>query len=215
MYKISASVLTADFLHLTEEIDSVIDHIDELHLDVCDGHFVPSLSFGEGIAAQIGARYADKCHIDTHLMVSNPKQRAETFIQSGSRSIVFHIEASAHPHTLITSLQRENIAAGLALIPKTPAAALEPLAEFCQRILIMTVNPGFGGQNIIMPMLKKAEWIRAHIGDEIDIVVDGGINADTIRDAKNAGANVFVIGSALFNSRQRIEYIHTLRQALL
>lgn len=213
-YRISASILSGDFLCLAEEIDSIVDHIDELHLDVCDGHFVPSLSFGEVVSAQLGARYAARCHIDTHLMVSNPQERIEAFLESGAKSIIFHLEASLHPHTLITHLQKHNITAGLGVIPRTPARAIVSLAEFCQRILVMTVNPGFGGQALIPQMLKKVEEIRTIVGDEVDIIVDGGINLDTIRDAKNAGANVFVVGSALLSAPKRLEYIQQLRDLL-
>lgn len=213
-YKISASILTGNFLHLADEIDSIIDHIDELHLDVCDGNFVPSLSFGEGVSGQLGAYYAKRCHIDAHLMVNNPQERIVPFLESGAKSIVFHIEASLHPHTLITNLQKHDIAAGIGVIPRTPAVAIAPLAPFCQRILVMTVNPGFGGQVLIPQMLKKVEEIRMIVGDEVDIIVDGGVNLNTIYDAKNAGANVFVVGSALLNAPQRIEYIQKLRAIL-
>lgn len=213
-YKISASILTADFLRLGHEIDSLVGHVDELHLDVCDGHFVPSLSFGDDLVTQICARYADRCHVDAHLMVANPEQRAEPLVATGARSVVFHVEATLHPHTLLTTLQQHGIAVGLGVIPKTPETAIQPLIEFCQRVLVMTVNPGFGGQALILPMLKKVERMRKLAGDGIDIIVDGGVNLTTIRDAKNAGANIFVIGSALLNAAQRVEYIHALRDAL-
>lgn len=213
-YKISASILTGDFLRLAEEIDSIIDHVDELHLDVCDGHFVPSLSFGEAVSAQLGTHYAKRCHIDAHLMVSNPQERIPPFLESGAQSVIFHIEAAMYPHTLIADLQSADIVAGIGVIPRTPAAAIIPLAEFCQRILVMTVNPGFGGQALIPQMLKKVAAIRLIVGDKVDIIVDGGINLNTIRDAKNAGANIFVVGSALLNAPKRIEYIQQLRAVL-
>lgn len=213
-YKISASILTGDFLHLAAEIDSVLDHVDELHLDVCDGHFVPSLSFGEGIATQLGMRYRERCHLDAHLMVSNPEQLAERFIDTRVHSLIFHIEASLHPHTLMKRLQSNDIAAGLGVIPRTPVVAIAPLAEFCQRVLVMSVNPGFGGQTLIPQMLRKVEEIREMLGSEVDIIVDGGVNLETIRDAKNAGANIFVVGSALLKAANRVEYIQALRTAL-
>lgn len=213
-YKISASILTGNFLSLAQDIESIIEHIDELHLDVCDGHFVPSLSFGEGISAQIGTRYATRTHIDTHLMVSNPKERVIPFLESYTKSLIFHIEATLHPHTLLLYLQKKSIVGGLGVIPRTPAEAIAPLAEFCERVLVMTVNPGFGGQTLIPQMLRKVEKIRAIVGDNTDIIVDGGINLSTITDAKNAGANVFVIGSALLDSSNRVEYLQQVRALL-
>jgi len=213
-YKISASILNVDFLSLADEIDSVIEYIDELHLDICDGTFVPSLSFGGEVTARIGTRYHKQCHIDAHLMVMEPQEHVSSFIAAGSRSIIFHLEAHLHPLTLMSALQSKNIAAGIGIIPKTPAAALASIADFCDRVLIMTVNPGFGNQRLITPMLKKVEEVRKIIGDEKDIIVDGGINDATIRDAKNAGANIFVVGSALFKTPARREYIEQLRALL-
>ena len=213
-YKVSASILDIDFLHAAEEVDSIIEHVDELHLDICDGDFVPSLSFGTKISALIGARYARRCHIDTHLMISAPQKYFQGFVDAGARSIIFHIEAVRYPHTLITALQSHNVSAGVGIIPKTPASVLAPLYEFCNRVLVMTVNPGFGGQSLIPQMLRKVEHIRQQGGDDMDIIVDGGININTIQDAKNAGANVFVIGSGLFNAPQRVEYIQQIRSVL-
>lgn len=213
-YKISVSILTADFLHLAEEIDSVIDYVDELHLDVCDGHFVPSLSFGGGLSGQLGAKYSSRCHVDVHLMISNPQEQMTSFLELGAKSIVFHIEAASHPRTLLTTLREQNVIAGIAIVPTTPATEIASLTEFVQRVLIMTVNPGFGGQALIPEMLRKTEQVRKIVGDEVDIIVDGGINLDTIRDAKCAGANIFVIGSALINAPKRVEYIQQLRDSL-
>lgn len=207
--------MTGDFLHLAAEIDSILGYIDELHLDVCDGHFVPSLSFGEVITTPLSARYRERCHLDAHLMVGNPEERAEHFIDARVHSLVFHVEASLHPHTLLKRLQSNGIAAGLGVIPRTPASAIAPLAEFCQRVLVMGVNPGFGGQKLILQMLRKVEEIREILGGAVDIIVDGGVNLETIRDVKNAGANIFVVGSALLNAANRVEYIRALRSAVV
>jgi len=210
--KISASILNADFSCLNGDIQSVINHIDEIHCDVMDGHFVHNISFGAPLVQAVRSAFPQAV-IDTHLMISDPEQYREDFIKAGSDILVFHYEATPHAYITLKRIKEAGIRAGISVTPATEISLLEPLAPFLDRVLIMTVEPGFGGQQFIPEMLPKIRKARALFG-EIDIQVDGGINEKTLPEALNAGANVFVVGSYLFNSDDKSERAARLRSLL-
>jgi ribulose-phosphate 3-epimerase len=212
-YKIAASILNANFLYLKQEIDAVVDLVDELHLDVMDGTFVDNLSFGAPVLGPLRSAYPNVV-MESHLMISKPHAYWGAFRDIGSSIITFHYEATHLRYILLKQFQDAGIGAGISITPGTDAALLEPLREFIDRVLIMTVEPGFGGQAFVPPMLRKIEKTRKLLGDEVDIEVDGGIKDETIRDAKNAGANVFVVGSYIFKAEDKPARVNGLRERL-
>ena len=212
-YKIAASILNVDFLHLKEEIDSVIEGIDELHLDVMDGMFVENISFGAPVLSGLAATYPDTPG-EAHLMIARPRDYWRAFKQIGARIITFHYEATPHAYILLKELREAGIQAGISITPATPISALTTITGEIDRLLIMTVEPGFGGQTFIPGMLDKIEKARSLLGDDVDIEVDGGIDEKTIGDAKLAGANIFVVGSYLFKATDRMRNLATLRERL-
>lgn len=212
-YRVAASILSADFLDLRRDIDRVIDHVDELHLDVMDGIFVENISFGAPVIA--GLRGAYPAHFsEAHLMISRPHDYWSAFRDVGCNVVTFHYEATDHSYMLLKNLRDGAVQAGISLTPQTPATVLEPIREFIDRLLIMTVEPGFGGQAFEPAMLRKIETARQILGDEVDIEVDGGIKDTTIRQVRDAGANIFVSGSYLFKAEDPAERVAALRDAL-
>jgi ribulose-phosphate 3-epimerase len=212
-YKISASILNADFLQLRTEVDAIVEHVDELHLDVMDGMFVDNISFGPPVLAGLREAYPAAV-LDTHLMITTPHTYWEAFQEIGSDIITIHYEATHHSYILLKELRDAGLQAGISITPATDVRLLEPIAAYIDRILIMTVEPGFGGQSMIPEMLTKVELTRQLFGDGVDIQVDGGINEKTIRSAKDAGANVFVVGSYIFKSYDREARVGELRDRL-
>ncbi|TVR29237.1 MAG: ribulose-phosphate 3-epimerase [Spirochaetaceae bacterium] len=212
-YKISASILNADFLRLGTEIDSVASLVDEIHLDVMDGRFVDNISFGAPVVAGIRGAYPQTV-IDTHLMISKPHQYWRDFVEIGSDIVTFHYEATDHAYVLLKQLREAGVQAGISLTPATDVRLLEPMSAFIDRILVMTVEPGFGGQSFEPQMLRKIEAARTLFGDRVDIEVDGGINQHTIAQVQSAGANVYVVGSFIFAAEDRSARIAQLREAL-
>lgn len=169
------------------------------HLDVMDGNFVPPISFGDNMVRLLKSEGVPV--IETHLMVTEPERHLETFIASGSTRIIFHYEATKHPHRLLQTLKAANIGSGIAINPGTPVVVVEELLPNCDVLLLMTVNPGWGGQSFIPTSLAKirrsAELILLQ-GANTVIEVDGGMNEETIASCAEAGAHLFVVGSALF-----------------
>ncbi|MFP4431333.1 MAG: ribulose-phosphate 3-epimerase [Spirochaetaceae bacterium] len=212
-YKIAASILNADFLRLKEEIDDVADGIDEIHLDVMDGVFVENISFGPSVLAGIAGAYPGM-PLEAHLMIIRPQDYWRRFKEIGCGIITFHYEATHHGYILLRDLRQAGVRAGVSITPGTPVSALTSIAEYIDRLLVMTVEPGFGGQKFIPEMLPKIERARKLVGDEVDIEVDGGIDEGTIGDAKSAGANVFVVGSYLFKAQDRRKNLEMLREKL-
>ncbi len=212
-YKIAASILNADFLHLKEEIDDVADGIDEIHLDVMDGLFVENISFGPSVVSGVVAAYP-RLTTEAHLMIVRPHDYWKAFMKIGAKIITFHYEATHHAYMLLKELREAGVSAGISINPATPASVLTPIAEYIDRLLIMTVEPGFGGQQFVPPMLGKIERARKLLGDDVDIEVDGGINEHTIVEAQSAGANVFVVGSYLFKAQDRRANLEALREKL-
>ncbi|MEF3279992.1 MAG: ribulose-phosphate 3-epimerase [Elusimicrobiota bacterium] len=192
------SLLSADFSHLKKEIKSVEKYSGWLQLDVMDGHFVPNLSFGPHIAECV--KKITSLPLDVHLMVKNPVKFIEPFIKSGADLITVHFESDDFEKAL-KLIKKYRIKAGIALKPKTQFEKIKKIIPFCDLVLIMTVEPGFGGQNFIFDMIHKIKQARDFINlnkYKIYLQVDGGINENTILYAMNSGANSFVMGSALF-----------------
>lgn len=215
MVRLAPSILTADFAHLYSEVNSVqTEGINLLHLDVMDGHFVPNMTFGPPIVKAI--KQFASCELDVHLMVSEPDKWIEAFAEAGANYISVHAEVTPHLHRTIQAIQSMGVKAGVALNPATSLETIRYVLPDVDFILIMTVNPGYGGQSFIPQMLEKIKALKALISDtgrEIPIEVDGGINLETISQVKEAGASWFVIGSAIFNQNDRSAAIRELHKA--
>lgn len=198
---LAPSILSADFTRLGEDIQTVAAAgAQYLHIDVMDGAFVPSVSFGMPVISSI--RKVSDLFFDVHLMMEKPERYIQTFADCGADGITVHAEASTHLHRTIQSIHAAGIKAGVALNPATPLSALDYVLEDLDMVLIMTVNPGFGGQSYIPTMTGKIRALRSLAKEKnpnLLIEVDGGINVSTIRTVLNAGANVCVAGSAVFS----------------
>ena len=206
MVKIAPSILSADFSKLGEEVKSVSD-AEYLHLDVMDGSFVPEITIGAGVVKSL--RKLSTATFDVHLMVEHPETQIESFVAAGADIITFHIEATKHAHRLIQKIHGCGIRAGIALNPATPLISIEEVLTDVDQVLVMTVNPGYGGQKFISNMLGKIRALRDKF--ERDIEVDGGINEKTSELVREAGANILVAGSAVFNSQNIAETIKNIR----
>ncbi|MDB5649499.1 MAG: Ribulose-phosphate 3-epimerase [Hyphomicrobiales bacterium] len=196
--KILPSMLASDFAKLGQEVTDVMNAGGDLvHLDIMDGHFVPNITFGPDIVKAI-RKTTDK-PFDVHLMIAPADPYLEAFAKAGSDFITVHAEAGPHIHRSLQAIRALGKKAGVAINPGTPEAFIEPLLDDVDLILAMTVNPGFGGQSFIYPVLEKLRRIRAMVGDRpIDIEVDGGVTAHNAADCVAAGANFLVAGSAVF-----------------
>ncbi|MBL4620645.1 MAG: ribulose-phosphate 3-epimerase [Alphaproteobacteria bacterium] len=197
---IAPSILAADFTRLGEEIAAVSDAgADYIHIDVMDGHFVPNLTFGPPVISAI--RKVTTLPFDVHLMIMPVDPFIENFKNAGADILTVHPEAGPHLHRTIQHIKSLGMKAGVALNPATPASIIEPIIDDLDLVLVMSVNPGFGGQKFIVSQLKKIEALRAMIdrtGKDILLEVDGGVNPDTSQKVISAGANMLVAGSAVF-----------------
>lgn len=211
MIKLAPSILAADFGQLRADVEMISEAgCDYIHIDVMDGHFVPNITLGPGIVQSI-RQCTDKV-FDVHLMIENPDQYVPLFAKAGADLITIHQETCPHLHRSIQGIKELGVKAAVALNPSTPISVLEHVIEELDMVLIMTVNPGFGGQKFITGMVDKIKALDAMIkekGLNVDIQVDGGINRETIQTVVDAGANVIVAGSAIFNAedpRKEVAY---------
>lgn len=205
--KISPSMLASDYANLEDELKKC-ESAELIHLDVMDGHFVPNISIGAPVIKAM--KRACSVPFDVHLMISEPLKYIEDFVNAGADIITFHTECESDINETINKILECGCKAGLAVKPATPVEAVYPYIDKLSMVLVMTVEPGFGGQSFMENMMPKIERLRADFPD-IDIQVDGGVNAETIKACAKAGANVFVAGSAVFKSENPQETIALLK----
>lgn len=216
--KIAPSILSADFARLGEEIKDVEQAGASLiHVDVMDGHFVPNITIGALIVEAI--RPHTKLPLDVHLMIEHPEQYVQAFSKAGADIITIHQEATVHVHRAIHQIKELGVKVGIALNPATPLCTIETVLPDVDMVLLMTVNPGFGGQKFISAVTEKIKQLRRMLDERqlqhIDIEVDGGINATTAKIVAQAGANVLVSGSAIFGERDRSFAIQSIFQSAM
>ncbi len=214
MIKLAPSILSADFARLLEDVKKVESAgCEYLHIDVMDGHFVPNITLGPGLVKSL--RKDVNMVFDAHLMIENPDNYIKDFVDAGCDLIVVHQEACKHLHRTIQNIKSYNVKAGVALNPATPIETIKHVIEDVDMVLIMTVNPGFGGQSFIEGMIPKIEELKKLIDDRnlnIDIQVDGGIKPTNIDKVVKAGANIIVAGSAIFNSDDIVKTVNLFRE---
>ena len=212
-FEIAPSILSADFANLESEIAQMTaEGIQIIHLDVMDGNFVPNITFGPPVVDWI--RKSTDAVLDAHLMITDPEKYAPAFIKAGADHITFHIETVDSPVEFLNYLHDHGVAAGVTLNPKTPVETVEQVAPLCDMVLVMTVQPGFGGQSFMDNVCGKCSRIRELVGPDVRIQVDGGIGPETIAIARDYGADTFVAGNAIFGKTDRVQAIAELRQAL-
>ncbi len=209
--------MTADFGVLKDQVSKAeAAGADLIHLDVMDGHFVPNITFGPLVIAAV--RSSVRIPLDVHLMISAPERYLKEFAAAGADSLTVHAEACTHLHRTIQQIKELGLKAGVALNPATPISFVEEVLGNIDMVDIGTVNPGFGGQKLIISTLSKVTRLRKMIDElelQVDIEVDGGVNADTVRDVVLAGANVLVVGSATFNQKENVaEAMARIREAV-
>ncbi len=210
--EVSPSILSADFARLGDEL-AVIESagVSMVHLDVMDGHFVPNITIGPPVIAKL--RKISNLVFDSHLMISEPAKYVERFVEAGADHITFHIEVVDEPAELIERLHELGVSAGVCLNPETPVEAVEAVAGLCDMVLVMTVHPGFGGQEFMPEAAKKIVRIREMVGPEIRVEVDGGINPENTSTVVSYGADTLVAGNAIFSKTDRIGAIKAIVEA--
>jgi ribulose-phosphate 3-epimerase len=216
MKRIAPSILSADFSRLGEEVKAVeACGADLIHCDVMDGHFVPNITIGPMVIKALSK--VTKLPLDVHLMVEKPERYIKEFIEAGSKMLTIHVEATTHLQRHIQHIKEQGVKAGVSLNPSTPLDVLEYILSEVDFVLIMTVNPGFGGQKFLRSMLPKIKRLRKMINEKglsAEIEVDGGIGVDNIKDASQAGADIFVAGNAIFGSGDYRKTIQEMREKI-
>lgn len=215
MIKVAPSILSADYVNLQRDIEKVDKAVAEyLHIDVMDGSFVPSISYGPGFVKAI--RSITKMVLDCHLMVQNPEHILPAFIDAGADIIGVQVEATQHIHRALQIIKNGGVKAEVVINPGTPVAMIEPVLHMVDQVLVMTVNPGFGGQKFLPETVEKIaqlNQIKKNKGYDFDIEVDGGVNNQTVVDCYKAGATVAVAGSYVYNVDDPAKRIQALRDA--
>ena len=212
---IAPSILAANFARLGEEVEAVAPHVDMFHIDVMDGHFVPNISLGIPVIESL--RPVTEVKFDCHLMMLNPDFYFPALRKAGADMVSVHIEVFPDPTATATAARAEGLEFALAVNPPTPFEAIEPYIDLTDMVVVMSVNPGFGGQSFIGEVLQKVESVRNFVeshGLATDIEIDGGIGPANIVQARDAGANVFVAGSSVFGADSSIQAVKELRTAI-
>ncbi len=216
MVKLAPSILSADFSNLLEDVKAVeAAGVEYLHIDVMDSHFVPNISFGAPILAALKGKTS--LFMDVHLMIENPDRYIGDFVKAGADLINVHVEACPHLHRTVQMIKEHGVKAAVALNPATPLSVLDEILPMLDMVLLMSVNPGFGGQSYIDSVTDKIERLKAEIdrrGLSCDIQVDGGIKASNVKQVVDAGANVIVAGSAIFGHESIDTAVKAFREAL-
>tara|TARA_Y100001968_G_scaffold213183_1_gene196215 strand:- start:185 stop:868 length:684 start_codon:yes stop_codon:yes gene_type:complete len=215
--KIAPSLLAADFANMERDI-KMVEHagVELLHIDVMDGHFVPNISYGIPVLKAV--KRVSNIPCDVHLMISNPQHYIEAFVSAGASYLTVHVEATTHLHRLVQHIKSHGIKAGVALNPHTPLSSIEEILEEVDLILLMSVNPGFGGQHFIENTLKRLERMSKVLQDRgldhIELEVDGGIKLENLKKVADAGADIFVSGSGIFKAENPVIQIQKMKELI-
>lgn len=214
MIKVSPSILSADYLNLQDDIAKIEKDAELLHIDVMDGSFVPAISYGPNWVKQI--KKISNLELDVHLMVVNPEKFVDEFADKGADIIGVHVEATPHIHRALQMIKNKGVKAEVVINPGTPVESIKPLLYMVDQVLVMTVNPGFGGQKFLPETVKKIKQlddIKKAEGYDFDIEIDGGVNNETVKKAADAGATVAVAGSYVFGADDPASRVKALKDA--
>jgi ribulose-phosphate 3-epimerase len=214
---IAPSILSADFLHLGRDVATVLDAgAQVIHVDVMDGHFVPNITLGPLVVAALRPQVrAAGALLDVHLMIEHPERYVDEFAAAGADILTVHQEACPHLHRVLAKIRSAGVAAGVSLNPATPVATLTEAREFCDLVLIMSVDPGFGGQTFIPTSTAKLREARAFLPERVALEIDGGVTATNVADLVEAGANLLVAGSSVFGDDDAGARLRTLTHAAI